>query len=143
METHVLLLLLPSIVMAADLAGVENPERARVNYMLNCQGCHGPSGQGTEDGTVPTMTNFVGHFFKVAGGREFLVRVPGSANAALTDNRLAEVLNWMVQKISREELPDDFTPYTAREVGEYRQFPLQDVIHTREKLIEAIDSLQN
>ena len=52
-------LLLPSIVMAADLAGVENPERARVNYMLNCQGCHGADGVGTVDGSVPEMKNFV------------------------------------------------------------------------------------
>ncbi len=119
-------------------SGVENIGRAHVNYMLHCQGCHGPDGAGTADGVVPTMKNFVGNFLRVPGGREFLVRVPGSANAALTDAALAEVLNWMLWRISPDALPDDFKPYTEAEVAPLRRNPLENVIETRKVLIAKL-----
>ena len=124
----------------AEIAGVENVHRAQLDYMLNCQGCHGPTGAGTLDGSVPKMENFVGHFLSVPDGREYLIRVPGSANAPLSDNRLAEVLNWMLWRISSDELPADFLPYTESEVGKWRKEPLQDVVEHRATLIERINS---
>jgi len=127
--------LLASGVCAEGLPGVENPARARVNYMLNCQGCHGAGGAGTRDGAVPVMQNFVGKFLTVRDGREFLVRVPGSANAALGDAALAELLNWMLPQISPAQIPADFQPYTAAEVGELRRHPLEDVERERARLI--------
>ena len=129
-----LLMLLAGAGLAAP-PGVENAERARVNYMLNCQGCHGPEGTGTLDGAVPAMKSFVGKFLSVSGGREFLVQVPGSANAALSDAALAEVLNWMLPQISPAQIPADFEPYTAAEVAALRRRPLEDVIGERAKLI--------
>ena len=48
--------------LSASFSGVDNPERARVNYILNCQGCHGPDGAGSADGDVPRMKNFLGNF---------------------------------------------------------------------------------
>ncbi|MDE0064006.1 MAG: cytochrome c, class I [Gammaproteobacteria bacterium] len=118
-------------------AGAEvDDRRARIDYMLNCQGCHLPNGEGAGD--VPRMTDFVGNFLKVAGGREFLVQVPGSANAPLEDQRLAELLNWMLDEISRNQLPADFRPYTAEEVAKYRTLPLRDVLKTRAQLVQKI-----
>jgi len=117
-----------------------NEQRARFDYMLNCQGCHLPDGDSAGD--VPRMKGFVGNFLKVSGGREFLVQVPGSANAALDDQRLAELLNWMLVEISPNELPADFQPYTANEVGVYRATPLRDVLQTRAELIRKIALLR-
>ena len=129
--------------LAPPVAAAEpaNAERARIDYMLNCQGCHLPRGEGAGD--VPRMTNFVGNFLKVPGGREFLVQVPGSANAALDDTRLAELLNWMLIEISRDQLPADFRPYTGEEVRSYRAVPLRDVLQTRAQLIQKIASLRH
>ena len=132
-------LLITGGVYAEPRAGVENAHRARVNYMLNCQGCHGAEGAGTIDGVVPVMKNFVGRFLSVEGGREFLVRVPGSANAALSDTALAEVLNWMLPQLSPRQVPADFQPYTAAEVGRLRAHPLEDVITARAKLIAKMN----
>jgi len=125
-------------VYAQGLPGVENSARARVNYMLNCQGCHGAEGTGTHDGAVPTMKDFVGRFLTVEDGREFLVRVPGSANAALGDAALAELLNWMLPQISPAQMPPDFQPYTAAEVGGLRSNPLDDVEAERARLISRM-----
>ena len=116
-----------------------NAERARVNYMLNCQGCHLPDGDGVGD--IPRMKGFVGNFLRVPGGREFVVRVPGSANAALDDEALAELLNWMLLEISAAQLPENFAPYTAEEVGRYRAQPLSDVNAVRTGLIQKIAHL--
>ena len=124
----------------ADQPGVDNPNRASFNYMMNCQGCHGPSGQGTFDGSVPRMENFVGNFLLVEGGREFIVRVPGSANSDLDDAELAELLNWMLPRISSNEMPAGFAPYTAAEVGRLRSQPLEAVVETRTGLVRQMQA---
>jgi len=125
--------------LSAQVEGVENPNRANVNYMLNCQGCHGPTGAGTADGSVPVMTDFVGKFLLVPGGRKYLVQVPGSANAPLSDQMLAELLNWMLWRVSPKQVPADFVPYNEAEVGRWRVEPLQDVITYRAALIDSIN----
>ena len=130
------LLLVLGLMQPLSVGAEVNDQRARIDYMLNCQGCHLPNGEGAGD--VPRMTDFVGNFLKVPGGREFLVQVPGSANAPLADQRLAELLNWMLDEISRDQLPADYRPYTAEEVAEYRTVPLRDVLQARAKLIQKI-----
>jgi mono/diheme cytochrome c family protein len=120
---------------SAETPGVDNPDRAQVNYMLNCQGCHGAEGAAAAGGVVPAMKDFVGNFLSVEDGREFLVRVPGSANAPLNDAELAEVLNWMLPRLSPQQMPEDFEPYTQAEVAELRQHPLANVISERAKLV--------
>lgn len=120
-------------------AGVANPERAKINYMLNCQGCHGQAGTESLDGAVPALKDYVGNFLRVPGGREFLVQVPGSANAAISDAALAELLNWMLQTQSAAQLPTTFQPFSATEVKGLRQFPLTDVVGTRAALVRAIE----
>ncbi len=129
------------LAVAAAHAGAEgsvDEERARVNYMLNCQGCHLPDGSGVED-AVPRMNGFVGNFLHVPGGREFLVRVPGSANAALDDASLAELLNWILITMSPTELPSSWMPFTAGEVRELRSAPLREVEKVRAQLVRSIE----
>ncbi len=135
-----------SLIFGAALAvepapGVSEPARAQFNYMMHCQGCHGPHGTGTTDGAVPTMQGFLGNFLKVDQGREFLVRVPGSANADLSDAALAEVLNWLLPRISAAQIPRDFRPYSESEVAEWRGEPLLDVSGMRQTLIGRMAEL--
>jgi len=116
---------------------VRNADKARVDYMLNCQGCHLPEGRGIP-GVVPVMKNYVGNFLRVPGGREFLVQVPGSANAALDDAALADLLNWVLVTISPEQLPADWVPYTGTEVAKLRAVPLREVTRRRAALVEQM-----
>lgn len=135
------LLILSPLAAASpsQLLGVNNANRAQTNYMLNCQGCHGQQGSASLDGAVPALRNYVGNFLHVPGGRAFLVQVPGSANAAISDAALAELLNWILQTQSSTELPTDFTPFTQPEVQSLRQHPESDVVGTRAALVQAID----
>jgi mono/diheme cytochrome c family protein len=136
-----LLAMLTTLAVVTALAATEvDAKRARVNYMLNCQGCHLADGRGIGD--IPEMKNFVGNFLRVPGGREYLVGVPGSANAPLNDALLAELLNWMLMEMSANELPTDWQPYTATEVASYRATTITDVDKIRAVLINRIEALQ-
>ena len=109
---------------------------ARTLYALHCMGCHQRHGEG--HGTIPQLQGFVGNFLKVPGGREFLVQVPGVAQAGLTDDEIAAVLNWILLEFSRNELPEDFRPYDGQEVGGYRPGRLIDVVPVRARLLEEM-----
>lgn len=113
-----------SVVGDEGTPGVEKPGRARIDYMLKCQGCHGPNGTGNEVNTPP-LNGEVARFLYVEGGREFLAQVPGVASVDLKDEQLAEVLNWTLYKFDRQNIPQGFKPYTAEEVGRLRGAPLR------------------
>lgn len=109
-----------------------------LDYVLNCQGCHRADGAGTP-GSVPALAGSVGRFARLPGGREYLVRVPGVAQAPLDDAALAGVLNWMLERFGRPDLPAGFTPYGAAEVGRLRRQPLTDVEGVRRQLLGALE----
>ena len=109
-----------------------------VDYALNCQGCHLDDGTGTP-GSVPPLAGSVGRFTRVPDGREFIVRVPGVATSALDDAALAAVLNWMLERFGKPDVPAGFAPYTAAEVGALRQKPLTNVERVRAELIRAAE----
>lgn len=113
--------------------------RARINYVLNCQGCHLADAGGTTN-IVPRMKDFLGYFLQVEGGREFIVRVPGVSGAPLTDDEIAELMNWVLANFSRQEIPAGFKPYTTAEVARLRNQPLLDVGKQREILIGRMRS---
>jgi mono/diheme cytochrome c family protein len=133
--------LLPALVLLCCLPAVAaDDSRARQNYMLNCQGCHRADGSGSP-GKVPDFRGSLGRFLEVPGGREFIVQVPGVASTPLDDAELAEVLNWTLRNYSAAQLPADFTPYAAQEVGRLRQDVRIDVDTERKRLMESIDRL--
>ena len=128
-------------LIAASLAAVLGATRAaadpRVDYMLQCRGCHGPDGAGAT-GAAPSFRGQLAKFLWVAGGREYLIRVPGTAQSELDDARTAALLNWLLREFSPDEIPADFAPYGPEEVARQRHMPLTDVWTTRADLLRAI-----
>ena len=116
------------------LCGAARAESPELNYMLQCRGCHLSDGAGTP-GVVPPLAGHVARFLTVPGGREFLVRVPGSAQSALDDTELAELLNWMMQRFGPAGDAANFVPYTAAEVAPLRRDPLTHVAAARRALL--------
>jgi hypothetical protein len=104
--------------------GVENAQRAWQNWTLNCQGCHRLDGTGSAT-TSPSLAGTVAKFLWVPGGREYLGRVPGVATSPLSNGDLAELMNWMLWRFDRQNLPATFAPYTAAEIGQLRTQPLR------------------
>jgi len=75
---------------------------------------------------------------QTSAGRQYLVRVPGSATSALDNEELAAVLNWIVAEFSGDSLKAGYRPYTAVEVGLLRRNPLNEVVRYREQVLADI-----
>ncbi|WP_225010330.1 cytochrome C [Novosphingobium percolationis] len=119
----------------AAMRGVPNPQQARVDYILKCQGCHRIDGSG-DDRSNPPMNGVVARFLAVPGGREFLARVPGVSTVNLDDTRLANLVNWTLYRFDPEHVPADFRPYTPAEIGQLRRHPLRlERAATRARLV--------
>lgn len=130
------------VVFLASL-DASGTDKVQFDYMMNCQGCHLPDGEGFPKRQVPRVAGYMGKFLGVEGGREFLVQVPGSAQSDLDDIQLADVLNWMLEEFSAAELPKNWEAYTAEEVGKLRQTPLIEVAPVRRRLVDLIQAQEN
>ncbi|HKQ24798.1 MAG TPA: hypothetical protein VJT81_10195 [Burkholderiales bacterium] len=106
------------------------------DYARNCQGCHGHRGISVPE--VPALKDRVGYFVHTEEGRRYIVQVPGVATNVLDDKRLAAMLNWVLRTYSAKQLPADFRPYTADEVGELRKHPLKQTIPVRESVVQGL-----
>lgn len=106
-------------------------------YRMECQGCHLSDGAGGLD-SIPTLTNHVARFLDVPGGREYLMQVPGVALSPLSDQELADVLNWMLRRFGPADAVDRNTPFTVEEVATSRKQPLADVATRRAALVLSI-----
>lgn len=126
-------LTLATVLLTASSA-VADDQRAHVNYMLHCQGCHRHDASGSGD-EVPRMKDFLGYFLHSKEGREFVVRVPGVSTSQLPDDQLAELLNWLLANYSADQLPGSFVPYTEAEVSVLRQNPELQPRERRETLL--------
>lgn len=118
------------------------PARAQdpqVDYMLQCQGCHRADGSGSA-GAVPDLRGSLRRFLAVPGGREYLVRVPGAAQAPLADARLAALLDWMIREFDPPGPGERLDPYAADEVARLRARPYAAVEPVRRDLLRRIDA---
>ena len=123
--------------MAACLfAGAASANPAQ-NYMLYCMGCHGPQAEGVP-GKIPPLAHALGLYMKTPAGRNYVLRVPGAANSALSDSELAAVLNWLAVSYSTGELSSDTPMFTPAEVAKLRHVPLESVLAARREVIAAM-----
>ena len=122
---------------ASSLARVAAAYGPETNYALHCQGCHLADGTGMPGKIPPLANGALAPFLRVPGGREFLARVPGVANAPLGDAELARLLDWTIDHFAAADRPADFAPYTAEEIGRLRASPLIDVGAERKRLLDA------
>lgn len=125
---------------AHSLAYSDESEKAlhkiHFQYQMFCQGCHVGDGRGGKD--VPDMRNHIGAFLTIPQGRDYLIQVPGSANAAINDVDLANLMNWIVVEFGGKSTPDGFERFTSEEVGRLRQSPLTEVTEYRKWLVQQI-----
>lgn len=100
------------------------------DYVLHCQGCHGPDGRGSADGAPP----FPGNLRALAShpaGREYLLRVPGVTYSELDDERIAAVMNWLIARFDPPGVGEEVRAFTREEVARLRPRPLLSVPRAR------------
>ena len=111
------------------------------DYMLHCMGCHGTSAQGIP-GKVPGLANTLSRFMLSAAGRDYVLRVPGAANSALSDEQLAAVLNWLAATFDGGTAHNRPAPFTAAEVARVRHKPLVSVAAARSAVVRDLPDWQ-
>ncbi len=106
------------------------------DYMLYCMGCHGAQAQGVP-GKIPPLAGTLALYMRTPEGRNYVLRVPGAANSALSDERLTAVLNWLA---STYATPGEAAPaaFSTEEVTRTRHTPLADVQGTRREVVRAL-----
>jgi cytochrome c553 len=97
--------------------------RAEYHWTMNCQGCHGANAEGSPGG-APPLPGHIGRFLTTGAGRAFLGRVPGVAFVALSDEDVADLLNWLVHRFDSTHVPKGFVPYSADEIRILRRSPV-------------------
>src|SRR6202047_3861632 len=130
-----LLLLAATGLALSAFAGAASASPGQ-DYMLYCMGCHGAEARGVA-GKVPPLAGALARFMRTSEGRNYVLRVPGAANSALSDAQLAAVLNWLAEsyRLPPEAPP---TPFTPQEVSAVRRTPLADVQATRREVVRAL-----
>ena len=130
-------LLFCSIASASTESSKEKSKEtiAKLNYQLFCQGCHTPKGEGGSD--VPPLLNTVGFFLNTSEGRAFLIQVPGVAYTVLSDEKLADVMNWVIKEYAGSSEPLQWEPYNAEEIASYRKTPLKQVNAYRAQVLRG------
>ena len=107
------------------------------DYMLHCMGCHGTQAQGVP-GKIPPLANSLSRFMRTAEGRNYVLRVPGAANSALSDGQLAAVLNWLAVKFDTSATAGNPPPFTSEEVSRLRHQPLVAVLAARSVVVRDL-----
>jgi cytochrome c553 len=107
-------------------APVPKLDKVASDYLLNCGGCHGENGA-SNSRLVPNLRDQVGYYLNSATGREYLVRLPNVAFSTMTDQELADVLNFAVFGLGGSSVPARATPFTPTEVARLRKRPLNEV----------------
>lgn len=110
------------------------PRAARI-YALNCQGCHGAAGVSVTE--IPTLAGRIGYFARLPEGRRYLMQVPNVALNPSSDEDIANMMNWLLATMSRDEMPPDFQPYSAEEVAQLRKARI-DVAAERRRVVAEL-----
>ena len=103
----------------------------RIDYLLHCGGCHLADGAG-DPPLVPDLRAELDFFASHDAGRAYLAQVPGTVQAPLSDEQLAEVMNWMLASFFPGKT---FEAFSGTEIGRYRSTPLLDPLQRRAELL--------
>ena len=122
------------VLLATGLAnadpGAQRP--APEAFALHCSGCHRLDGHGVP-GVAPDLRE-IGALLDLDGGRDYLGRVPGVAQAPVGDDELAALLNWVLTTIAHTP-PNPL--YTGGEIAKLRANPLRDPLAARRALLAS------
>jgi hypothetical protein len=122
-----------------SLPGLARAFEPEVNYQLQCMGCHRRDGSG-QPGRVPSVRRTLVPMSCLPQGRDFVMRVPGVAQAPLSDVDLAALLNWMMRHVSDAGVSGSPRDYSAVEVHGARSHPLADVKIARARVLRLLGS---
>jgi len=123
---------IPAPSLAAPIPAINHTVS---NYLQSCGGCHGIQGTSAL-GLVPQLRDRVGWFMCTPEGRAFIVELHDVAFAGISDQELADVLNFMMFDLGGASTPKSAKPYSATEVKQLREnSPLRTGVHARRQAV--------
>jgi mono/diheme cytochrome c family protein len=145
------LILVPALCAVASAGGAEV-------FSSHCTICHQANGNGLP-GMYPPLADSIGRDVKFPEGRAYLVHVvsfgltgPISVHGqaynglmqswpALSDDEIAQVLDFVLANFNAKLLPKNFSPLTAAEVKKdrARNISVGDVRKERDSLMKVLD----
>src|ERR1700679_4377735 len=126
----------PALMAACLFAGAAAANPAQ-DYMLYWMVGRAPQAEGVP-GKVPPLAHALGLYMKPPAGRNYVLRVPGAANSALSDSELAAVLNWLAVTYSAGEFSSDTPMFTPPQAQKLAPVPLESVLAARGEVIGAM-----
>jgi hypothetical protein len=126
----------PDVLVRANRTVLPRVSGPAEDYSRHCQGCHGHLGVSVTE--MPRLRDRVGYFLHTPAGRAYVVQVPNVLQAHLSDERLAAMMNWVVQEFSPAQLPADFKPYAADEIAALRAQRIPSVPARRRDVVEQL-----
>ncbi len=118
------------IILLLAFSAASQAATPRTNYLLYCSGCHLVNGEGNHP-NVPTLHGELGRMMTVPAMRDYLVQVPGAAQAPIDDEELTAVINWVLEQWNSDTLPENFNALTLDEVSAARKEILADPLRYR------------
>lgn len=109
---------------------------ATSNYLQSCGGCHGIQGRSAA-GLVPQLRDRVGWFLCTDDGRDYIVQLPDVAFAGVSDQELADLLNFVMFNLGGVSTPKDARPYSAAEVKQLRKSTVRTGLRARRQAVVA------
>ena len=151
MRLLVALILIPALCTVANAGGAEV-------FNSHCAICHQANGAGLP-GMYPPLADSIGRDVSVPQGREYLVHVvsfgmtgPISVHSqlynglmqswpTLSDDEIAQVVDYVLANFNAKLLPKNFSPLTAAEVKGDRaaNISVGEVHQEREALMKLVD----
>lgn len=122
------LFLVAALMAASACAANRSPQ---VNFILRCAGCHGLDGTGSAIGGVPPLA-LIKAFTSDPDGRTYLMHVPGVVNSGLSNQEIADVVNYVAQRWGKPEIP--FASFSLEEVDRLRAIEIPDIVSYRRDL---------
>jgi mono/diheme cytochrome c family protein len=121
---------------------VRKMSSAKSLYMLKCSGCHRVDGTGAPEAGIPPFPGFIAPLARNADGRVYIAHVPGIMGSRLSNEQLADVLNYVIDEWAGEDASS--TPrFTVEELAALREVPVTNIVEYRRdvvnQLIEAGD----
>ncbi len=113
---------------------MSDPDQARLDYVENCGGCHGVTGD-TVPAHLPELAGRVGWFMCTPEARAYLLRLPNVAHSRIKDNaELADMMNYVVFVLGGLSAPPGTAPFTGDEVTRERPQALTNTNLSAERL---------
>ena len=85
--------------------------------MLKGSGCHRVDGKGAPEAGIPPFPGFIAPLARNPDGRVYIAHVPGIVGSRLSNEQLADVLNYVIDEWAGEPHQNGAAPHDAMDAG--------------------------